>query len=66
VKPAQDTAVHGSGTLVNPRSLAGHITGGTVQGIGTALHEEYVYGAEGGPPHAELPGLPDPDGDGGA
>ena len=41
-------AVHDCGTLVNPRSLAGHITGGTVQGIGTALHEEYVYGAEDG------------------
>jgi carbon-monoxide dehydrogenase large subunit len=40
-------AVHDCGTLVNPRSLAGHITGGTVQGIGTALHEEYVYGADG-------------------
>jgi carbon-monoxide dehydrogenase large subunit len=40
-------AVHDCGTLVNPRSLAGHITGGTVQGIGTALHEEYVYGDDG-------------------
>ena len=40
-------AVHDCGTLVNPRSLAGHITGGTVQGIGTALHEEYVYGPDG-------------------
>ena len=30
-------AVHDCGTLVNPRSLAGHIIGGTVQGIGTAL-----------------------------
>jgi carbon-monoxide dehydrogenase large subunit len=40
-------AVHDCGTLVNPRSLAGHITGGTVQGIGTALFEEYVYGADG-------------------
>ncbi len=42
-------AVHDCGTLVNPRSLAGHITGGTVQGIGTALHEEYVYGPDGNP-----------------
>jgi CO/xanthine dehydrogenase Mo-binding subunit len=40
-------AVHDCGTLVNPRSLAGHITGGTVQGIGTALYEEYVYGDDG-------------------
>ena len=30
-------AVHDCGTLVNPRSLAGHILGGTAQGIGTAL-----------------------------
>ena len=36
-------AVHDCGTLVNPRSLAGHIVGGTAQGIGTALYEEYVY-----------------------
>ncbi|HEY1518419.1 MAG TPA: xanthine dehydrogenase family protein molybdopterin-binding subunit [Solirubrobacteraceae bacterium] len=36
-------AVHDCGTLVNPRSLAGHITGGVVQGIGTALYEEYIY-----------------------
>jgi CO/xanthine dehydrogenase Mo-binding subunit len=40
-------AVHDCGTLVNPRSLAGHITGGTVQGIGTALYEEYVYDDDG-------------------
>jgi carbon-monoxide dehydrogenase large subunit len=40
-------AVHDCGTLVNPRSLAGHITGGTVQGIGTALYEEYVYDEDG-------------------
>ncbi len=40
-------AVHDCGTLVNPRSLAGHILGGTAQGIGTALHEEFVYGDDG-------------------
>ncbi len=40
-------AVHDCGTLVNPRSLAGHIQGGTAQGIGTALHEEYVYDDDG-------------------
>jgi carbon-monoxide dehydrogenase large subunit len=40
-------AVHDCGTLVNPRSLSGHITGGTVQGIGTALFEQYVYDEEG-------------------
>ncbi|MDT7633514.1 MAG: hypothetical protein QOI50_5444, partial [Pseudonocardiales bacterium] len=40
-------AVHDCGTLVNPRSLAGHIVGGTAQGIGTALYEEYVYDDDG-------------------
>ncbi|MBO0848616.1 MAG: xanthine dehydrogenase family protein [Pseudonocardia sp.] len=40
-------AVHDCGTLVNPRSLAGHILGGTAQGIGTALYEEYVYDDDG-------------------
>jgi carbon-monoxide dehydrogenase large subunit len=40
-------AVHDCGTLVNPRSLAGHITGGSAQGIGTALLEEYVYDDDG-------------------
>ena len=40
-------AVHDCGTLVNPRSLAGHIVGGTAQGIGTALYEEYVYDEDG-------------------
>jgi CO/xanthine dehydrogenase Mo-binding subunit len=40
-------AVHDCGTLVNPRSLAGHIVGGTAQGIGTAFYEEFVYGADG-------------------
>jgi CO/xanthine dehydrogenase Mo-binding subunit len=40
-------AVHDCGTLVNPRSLSGHILGGTAQGIGTALYEEFVYDDEG-------------------
>jgi CO/xanthine dehydrogenase Mo-binding subunit len=40
-------AVHDCGTLVNPRSLAGHILGGTAQGIGTALTEELVYDESG-------------------
>jgi CO/xanthine dehydrogenase Mo-binding subunit len=40
-------AVHDCGTLVNPRSLAGHIVGGTAQGIGTALFEEFVYDDDG-------------------
>jgi carbon-monoxide dehydrogenase large subunit len=40
-------AVHDCGTLVNPRSLAGHIVGGVAQGIGTSLYEQYVYDAQG-------------------
>jgi CO/xanthine dehydrogenase Mo-binding subunit len=39
--------VHDCGTLVNPRSLAGHIVGGVAQGIGTSLYEQYVYDAQG-------------------
>jgi CO/xanthine dehydrogenase Mo-binding subunit len=40
-------AVHDCGTMVNPRSLEGHMIGGTAQGIGTALHEEFVYDDDG-------------------
>ena len=40
-------AVHDAGTVVNPRSLDGQIIGGTAQGIGTALFEEYVYDQNG-------------------
>jgi CO/xanthine dehydrogenase Mo-binding subunit len=47
VKFLKYIAVHDCGTLVNPRSLSGHITGGVVQGIGTALFEEYVYDEDG-------------------
>jgi CO/xanthine dehydrogenase Mo-binding subunit len=47
VKFLEYIAVHDCGTLVNPRSLDGHITGGAVQGIGTALYERYVYDADG-------------------
>ncbi|MBE3575332.1 MAG: xanthine dehydrogenase family protein [Firmicutes bacterium] len=40
-------AVHDAGTVVNPRTLAGHVTGGATQGLGTALYEEYVYDENG-------------------
>jgi CO/xanthine dehydrogenase Mo-binding subunit len=40
-------AVHDAGTVVNPRTLDGQIIGGTVQGIGTALYEQYSYDDEG-------------------
>src|SRR5262249_15978520 len=40
-------AVHECGTLVNRMTLAGHVRGGTAQGIGTALYEQYYYDADG-------------------
>lgn len=40
-------AVHDAGTVVNPRSLDGQIIGGTAQGLGTAMYEQYVYDENG-------------------
>jgi CO/xanthine dehydrogenase Mo-binding subunit len=40
-------AVHDAGTVVNPKTLDGQIIGGTIQGLGTALLEEYRYDEEG-------------------
>ncbi|MGP4689545.1 xanthine dehydrogenase family protein molybdopterin-binding subunit [Agrobacterium pusense] len=40
-------AVHDCGTVVNPVTLSGHVTGGTAQGIGTALLEEFKYDENG-------------------
>ena len=40
-------AVHDCGTIVNPMTLDGHIRGGTVNGIGTALLEHYSYNEDG-------------------
>jgi 3-oxo-Delta1-steroid hydratase/dehydrogenase large subunit len=40
-------AVHDAGTIVNPKSLGGHITGGATQGIGTTLYEELAYDEDG-------------------
>jgi CO/xanthine dehydrogenase Mo-binding subunit len=40
-------AVHDAGTVVNPQSLDGQIIGGTVQGLGTALYEQYLYDDQG-------------------
>jgi CO/xanthine dehydrogenase Mo-binding subunit len=40
-------AVHDCGTMVNPMTLAGHVRGGTAQGIGTALYEQYYYDDKG-------------------
>jgi len=43
VKILDYVAVHDCGTVVNPMTLAGHVRGGTVQGIGTALYEQLPY-----------------------
>jgi len=43
VKFLRYIAVHDVGTIVNPKSLRGQITGGITQGIGMALYEESVY-----------------------
>ena len=40
-------AVHDTGVVVNPITLGGHIRGGTAQGIGTALYEQFVYDKNG-------------------
>jgi CO/xanthine dehydrogenase Mo-binding subunit len=40
-------AVHDAGTVVNPKTLNGQIIGGTIQGLGTALLEEYSYDEQG-------------------
>jgi CO/xanthine dehydrogenase Mo-binding subunit len=40
-------AVHDCGTMVNPMTLAGHVRGGTAQGIGTALYERFHYDKDG-------------------
>jgi CO/xanthine dehydrogenase Mo-binding subunit len=40
-------AVHDAGTIVNPKTLDGQVIGGTVQGLGTAMYEEYLYDDEG-------------------
>lgn len=40
-------AVHDAGTVVNPPTLAGQVMGGTAQGIGSTLFEEYVYDERG-------------------
>jgi CO/xanthine dehydrogenase Mo-binding subunit len=37
------------GTVINPRSLRGQITGGIAQGIGMALYEQCHYDADGQP-----------------
>jgi CO/xanthine dehydrogenase Mo-binding subunit len=42
-------AVHDVGTIINPKSLRGQITGGITQGIGMALYEQSIYDSDGQP-----------------
>ncbi len=49
VKILRYIAVHDVGTIVNPKSLRGQITGGITQGIGMALYEQCVYDEQGQP-----------------
>jgi CO/xanthine dehydrogenase Mo-binding subunit len=42
-------AVHDVGTVVNPKSLRGQISGGIAQGIGMALYEQVLYDTDGQP-----------------
>src|SRR5207302_7574195 len=41
------TAVQDAGTAIHPSYVEGQMQGGTVQGIGWALNEEYVYNSKG-------------------
>jgi len=41
------TAVQDAGTAIHPSYVEGQMQGGVVQGIGWALHEEYVYDEKG-------------------
>jgi xanthine dehydrogenase molybdenum-binding subunit len=41
------TAVQDAGTAIHPSYVEGQMQGGVAQGIGWALHEEYVYDAQG-------------------
>jgi CO/xanthine dehydrogenase Mo-binding subunit len=47
VKFLDYVAVHDCGTVVNPMTLAGHVRGGTAQGIGSALYERFHYDDQG-------------------
>ncbi len=41
------TAVQDAGTAIHPSYVEGQMQGGSVQGIGWALNEEYIYNADG-------------------
>lgn len=41
------SAVHDNGTIVNPMTLRGQVLGGTANGIGSTLYEEFIHDAHG-------------------
>jgi CO/xanthine dehydrogenase Mo-binding subunit len=47
-------AVHDCGTMINPMTVDGHVRGGTAQGIGTALLEQFEYDNNGQPLHTSF------------
>ena len=47
-------AVHDCGTMINPKTLDGHIRGGIVNGIGSTFLEEFSYDHQGQPQNALL------------
>ena len=49
VELRQLVAVDDAGTIVNPVVAEGQVHGGVAAGVGQALHEEFVYDAEGNP-----------------
>ena len=48
------TAVHDCGTIINPKTLEGHIKGGILNGIGTTFMEEFSYDDQGQPKNVLL------------
>jgi aerobic carbon-monoxide dehydrogenase large subunit len=49
VTPLRHVVAHDCGTIVNPALVDGQVRGGAVMGIGSALGEEFAYGADGLP-----------------
>ena len=51
-------SIQDAGKAIHPSYVEGQYQGGAVQGIGWALNEEYIYGADGRLQNAGLPRLP--------
>ncbi len=60
VKFLDYVAVHDCGTMINPMTVDGHVRGGTAQGIGTALLEQFQYDAKGQPLNTSFQDYPMP------